>query len=174
MISTNDTTILAMFSRYPEISDDEADVYLEQIEHEENREICNVLIGRQPENTLNQEQQRTYREFLRWSTDRTLRVRNEQIAARRRGINTRLRDRLLEMRDRGEISEEALLVYAVSGPLPQDFEFAHLSDRDKERFWEERVESNLGVRWREYLGTRADFMKMPGGPPKVDWAKEGF
>ena len=120
---------------------------------------------------MNEDQQRTYLEFQRWSRDRTQRVRNEQIAARRQNVNTRLRDRMIQMHSDGSITDEFLLLYAVSGPLPQQ---GFISDREKQLWWEQRVESNLGVEWRTYLGTRADFMKMPKQNLKVNWAKEGF
>jgi len=173
LISTNDTSILAMVSRYPNIPELEADRYLLQIEHEENREICEVLLGREPEDSLSEDQLRTYKEFQRWSLDRLQRTRNEQIAARRRNVNTRLRDRMIRMHREGNITDEVLLLYAVSGPLPQQ-EYHTMSEVEKERWWEERVESNLGIEWRTYLGSRSEFMKMSKNKAKVNWAEDGF
>ena len=174
LISTNDTSILAMVSRYPNIPDLDADRYLLQIEHEENREICEVLLGREPEESLDQDQLRTYKEFQRWSFNRTQRIRNEQVAARRRNVNTRLRDRLLQQHREGLVSDEVLQMYAIQGDLLTQQQFHTMTAEEKQRWWEERVESNLGVNWRAYLGTLADFIKMPEKPKKVNWAKEGF
>ena len=173
MTSVNDTTILAMFSQYPNISDSEADRQLLLLEHEENREICEVLLGREPENILDHNQLRTYREFIRWASDHTFRTRNEQIVARRQNRSTRLRDRMVEMHTEGIITDEVLSLYAMSGPLPSRLEYSRMTAIQKEEFWEERAESNLGVEWRVHLGDRADFMKMPVRK-KVNWAKEGF
>ena len=43
LISTNDTTILSMLSRYPDMPEDEADGYISKIEHEENIELLEII-----------------------------------------------------------------------------------------------------------------------------------
>lgn len=178
MISVNDTSILAMFCRYPDISNSEAEEHMSLLEHEENRGVCEALLGQRLVTSLNPDQQRTYQEVIRWSNDRTQRTRNEQVVLRRRGKNNRLRDKMINLYERGIVSNEIMMLYAISGPLPDVLEYRKMRAEQKEEFWSNRIEQNLGdvpqtrLNWREFQNKLREWFQFEDR--KVNWMKEGF
>lgn len=178
MISANDTSILAMFTRYTDISNEEAEEQMNLLEHEENRGVCEALLGRVPASELDPDQRRTYYEVLNWSTDRTSRIRNEQIVARRRDQNTALRDSMVRLYEAGKIGTKEMMLYAISGPLPDRLEYQQWEPEQKEDFWLNRIEENMAdipqsrVNWEEFRGGVRHWFKFE--ERKANWMKEGF
>ncbi len=175
-VSTNDTTILAMLSRYPDIPDEEADEYITGIEHEENVPICHAVIGRIPPEQLDPEARQVYQEFRRWSLDRTRRFRNEQVSARRRQQETRTTIRMTQLHERGVISRETMLLYGISGDLPDREVYMALTPEEKEALWEDRIERRFGPNWRVTFRTLGpiSFSGTQMIRPVHDWRQEGF
>ncbi len=178
MISTNDTTILAMLSRYPNIPTEEADEYISKIEHEENVPLCHAVIGRIDPGELDEEARSTYDEFTRWSLDRTRRFRNEQIDDRRRQKENRTAIRMTQLHELGKISDEVMLLYGISGELPERQVLYNLSEEEKEAIWGERLERRFGPNWRRrFEGGRfalPTFLQRRVERFVHDWLKEGF
>jgi len=178
-ISTNDTTILAMLSRYPAIPIEEADEYISQIEHEENVPICHAVIGRIPPEELNEEARTVYDEFNQWSVDRTRRFRNEQWGGRRSHRENRTAIRMTQLHEKGIISNDVMLLYGISGDMPERGAYMAMSPEEKEAVWAERMERRLGPNWRERFRQRqcrlpVFLQKGMAKYPTHDWLKEGF
>lgn len=178
MISTNDTTILAMLSRYPDMSVQEADSYIAKIENEENIPICHAVLGRIHKSELQEDARRTYEEFNLWSQRRTRRVREEQWTTRRRQKETSLALKMNQLHQRGIVSDEILLLYGISGDLPEREMYIELNSDEKQALWEERMESRFGPNWRNMFARRNIgqplFSHRKFEYKKTNWLTEGF
>ena len=176
LISTNDTTILAMLSRYPNMPKEEADEYISKIEHEENIPICHAVLGRIEKEQLPEESRVVFEEFSLWSQRRTQRIREEQWTTRRRQKETNLSLKMNDLHRRGIINEEILVLYGISGDLPERNMYMSLTQEEKQALWEERMESRFGPNWRNRfsnLGLRL-FTHDKKEFSKFSWIKDGF
>lgn len=174
MISTNDTTILAMLSRYPDIPAEEQDEYISKIEHEENIPLCLAVTGRLSVNELTPNARRTFNEFSRWSEDRTRRVKNEQLSDRHRRRQNRTAIRMTQLHEKGHISDEVLLMYGIQGELPERLAYVGLSNEEKRIMWEERIEGRLGPNWREHVRYVPPLLVKEKQCENVNWRRDGF
>lgn len=175
MTSPNDTTILAMLSRYPDMSPEEADGYISKIEHVENVAVCHAVLGRIDRTELNEDARQTFDEFQRWSRSRTRRTREEQWTSRERRRETKLALKMNALFERGVITESVLMMYGISGDLPDRERYMLLSPEEKEAMWAERMEMRLGPNWRSRIthsAVPADFHRRE--ITKTNWLKEGF
>lgn len=171
MISVKDTSILAMLSRFPSMPAEEADQYIAQIEHEENIPLCLAVLGRIPASHLDEGAQVTYREFVRWSEDRTRRFRNERIANRQREREDRIASRLLQLHQSGSISEDVLVLYGISGELPERNTYHLMTVEERKVLWTRRMEERYGPTWRRHA---PGFSKLWETLATHNWIKEGF
>ena len=177
MTSTIDTTILAMLSRYPDIPRAEADEYINQIEHEENIPLCHAVIGRIEPEELDDDARQTYNEFTRWSSDRTRSFRNEQTNARYRRKENRTGIRMAQLHQQGRISDEMMLLYGLSGDLPDRPSYISLNEEEKEALFSERMERRFGPNWRDRFDDLPRFLRRRTwieDPQSHNWLKEGF
>lgn len=178
LISSNDTTILAMLSRYPDMSWEEADTYIQKIEHEENIPICNAVIGRIDKEDLSDDAKKVFEEFQMWSSRRTRRVCEEQWTARRRQKETSTAIRMTQLHEKGIISDEVMVLYGISGELPDRRMYMQLSTEEKQFLWEEKMESRLGPNWRSRFSNGVNnlyfFPKNKLEYIKTNWNKFGF
>jgi hypothetical protein len=175
LISPNDTTILAMLSRYPNMPVEEAKTYIEKIENEENVPICEALVGIIQKEDLNEESLLVFKEFMRWSDNRTTRTRQEQWTARKREQETKLSIKMNDLHRRGLVTDETMVLYGISGPLPEHGMYSSLSVEEKQLMWEDRMSSKFGPNWRSRftINVRAS-KEFAFDVEKVEWAKEGF
>lgn len=151
MISITDSSILAMLSRYPDMTHEEARGHISRMEHEENVPIAEAVVGIRSPESLNSDAKTIYDEFTRWSRQRTERTRNEQVSARQRNKETRLAQKLNDMHSRGLISDTTLVMYGISGSLPDRSQYAALSDREKQSLWSSRMDRRFGPNWRDHF-----------------------
>ncbi len=176
LISANDTTILAMLSRYPNMPPEEADCYISKIENEENIPICHAVLGRITKEQLSDDAKRTFEEFSLWSERRTRRTREEQWTARRRQKETNLSLRMNQLHQKGVINDDIMILYGISGELPERGMYMALTQQEKQAIWEERMESRFGPNWRtrfSSMGLRL-FNLNKKEYNKINWSKEGF
>ncbi|MGD9713507.1 MAG: hypothetical protein AB7V46_15790 [Thermomicrobiales bacterium] len=173
-ISVHDTTILAMLSRYPDMPEAEADGYIDKIEHEENVPICKAILGRMDKEELEPDARNTYDEFRRWADDRTRRARNEEWSSRRRQKESKLARNLTRLHEKGLITDQVLLMYGVSGDLPERNAYMALSQEEKEALWSERMEARFGPNWRTTFTSLPTFLQRRIESVGVNWLKEGF
>ena len=175
MTSTVDTTILSVLSRYPNIPADEADEYIAKIEHEENVPLCHAVIGRIEPEELDDDTRRTFDEFTRWSLDRTRRFRNEQIEDRYRRKENRTAIRMTQLHEQGRISDDMMMLYGISGDLPERHVYIELSEEEKEALFGERMERRFGLDWRRRFSNLPTFLRRRMFvQEKHNWLKEGF
>ena len=173
MNSTNDTTILAMLSRYPDISVAEQDEYISKIEHEGNIPICLAVVGRISKEELNPSARDVFEQFSMWSADRTRRARNEQISDRHRMKQNRTAIRMTQLHQQGKISDQVMLLYGISGDLPERETYEQLDETEKRTLWEERISRRLGSQWRSRINNLpAMFCEIQHGTH--NWIQEGF
>lgn len=173
MISTNDTTILAMLSRYPDMPVPEQDECISKIEHKENVPICLAIMGRVTREELTSSARLTFDEFSRWSMDRTQRTRNEQMSDRHRNRQNRIAIRMAQLHQQGKISDQVMLLYGISGDLPERKFYAKLSDNEKLALWEERMELKLGPSWRRHINNLPTMFREVEQSGH-NWLQEGF
>jgi hypothetical protein len=175
LISINDTTILTALSRYPHIPVAEQDEYINQIEHEENIPLCLAVVGRLSPDELTPSARQTYEEFTRWSIDRTRRIRNEQMSDRYRRKENRTAIKMAQLREQGVISEETLMLYGMSGDLPDRRVYRAMSDEEKRAIWEERMERSFGPNWRDHVAHVPPLLQKRSVEFEIhNWSKEGF
>jgi hypothetical protein len=163
-----------MLSRYSDISKEEADEYLDQIEHEETIPICEAVLGRISPNDLEPRARRVYDEFHRWSVDRTRRFRNEQWNDRRRKRENRTAIRMTQLHEKGLISNDTMLLYGISGDLPEYGMYMAMSDEEKEALWTERMERRFGPNWRQRFNNLPPLLRQKLKNSTHNWLKEGF
>lgn len=168
-----------MLSRYPDMPAEEANEYIGKIEHEENIPICHAILGRINKDTLEDDARQTFEEFQRWSEDRTHRFCNDQWNARRRQKETRTALRLTQLHEQGIIPPAILLMYGISGELPERNAYLGMSPEEREHLWNEKMETRFGPNWGRMFNSRQ--IQNPFQSPfwrckyfKVDWLKEGF
>jgi len=83
---------------------------------------------------------------------------------------------LINLHRQGRISDEILLLYGISGELPNIEKYSKLSVAEKQSVWSEKLESNLGSDWERQIGR---IKKMPAvfrgrSFGKPNWRREGF
>lgn len=174
MISTNDTTIIAMLSRYPGMSAEEADTYISRIEHEENVPVCLALLGRVELEELSVDARRTFMEFKRWSDDKTKRISQEEIAARSSYKETRRAAKMLQMHEKGLINDQMLILFGISGELPLHQVYAAMTEDEKIGLWESRMQQRFGDSWRSRVRSVPSFMCRTTEVRGCNWIREGF
>jgi hypothetical protein len=177
LISNNDATILTMFTRYPDISDQEADLYLAKMDSEESKLVGEALLGRKERKDLDDGVRAIYDIYKNWSDDRTQRLRNEEIVARHNKKETDLSLKLNRLHQKGLINDEVMVLYGISGPLPDRMQTARMTQNEKIAMAQQRMEGKFGPNWRE----RFRSMNIPLITSKIvnisrgiNWAEEGF
>ena len=83
---------------------------------------------------------------------------------------------VIRMHERGQISDEALLLYGISGDLPEIHVLRDMTPRQRVAMWSERLDDRLGDDWRERLHRRGftlpTFLRIV--EQTHNWLKEGF
>jgi hypothetical protein len=178
-LNSNDKAILAVMARFPDMPIEEANEYIERIDDDNNIPVCYALLGRIGAEMLGQEARQVFDEFQRWSQDRAQRIRNEQGNARKRRLETRLALKMIEWHERGRISDQTLLMYGISGALPERNTYMAMSPAEKERLWADRMENRFGPNWVERFSNRnlplpTMFKGRQREPSHINWSREGF
>jgi hypothetical protein len=154
---------------------EEAKTYIAKIENEENIPICEAVVGIIPKEQLSKEAFSVFKDFMRWSLYRAARTRNEQWTARKRRQETNLSIKMNDLHSKGIVSDETMVLYGISGPLPEKDTYSELSVGQKQSFWEERLSSKFGPNWRSRFPINVRSCKEFGVDGiKHNWTKEGF
>jgi len=86
-------------------------------------------------------------------------------------LTTKMANSIVARHQKGEVSDEFLKVFAISGTFPEPEEFQEMTLNERNDFWSSRIEKNLGPNWREILGAMSNcFVK----PSNQNWLLEGF
>lgn len=177
MISSNDTSIVAMLTRFPDMSPEEADRHIDKIENQENVPICMAIIGRIRPEELSDDARLTFEEIKNWSNDRTQRTRMEQITARQKQKETKMARKMIEMHNKGQISDQTLVLFGISGPLPERSNYERLSIEQRNEIWEEKMRAFYGRSWRRNVGSSMrnfSFIDKAIDSNIKNWQSEGF
>lgn len=173
ILSAKDTSIIAMISKFPNLSDDEFDSAINDLDNQEMRKVCMVLVNRASVDTLNEEQREFAYEVAGWHLDGVRTRRTENVERRRSEKEpNKTAQKLLKMRDKGQIDDKVLVLYGISGPILSRPE---QTQEDKMELLRQRVRERFGTRWRErlsypgWLDYGDDAVDM-----RPDWCREGF
>jgi hypothetical protein len=79
---------------------------------------------------------------------------------------------MIKLRDRGVISDEVLLLYGMSGELPDRQRYVKMSQDEGRAFWEKRFNDKLGENWQEHIVQLPAIFGRKG--LGTNWLKEGF
>jgi len=183
LISPKDASVIAVICKYPDMSDEDLHRYMDLLENPANKKLVLALLGRINPDTLDENAQQELEEIKGWHLAGVLRRRNEQINARYQNRETRMAQKMLSMRERGVISEETLILYGISGPIPErhptrDREYTH---EEKLAELHGRMERRFGIRWRERFSRLPEWLAIEDPSwfrkhdlGKVNWMKDGF
>lgn len=87
--------------------------------------------------------------------------------------------KMIQLHEQGLISDQVLLMYGISGDLPERDAYNTMSSEEKERLWHERIKSRLGPNWMERFSGRN--LPLPIFPkrrfetrPLISWKHDGF
>lgn len=78
--------------------------------------------------------------------------------------------KMIEMHNEGKLSEAFIIMYGIQGDLPTREEYSSMTESQRSEFWEDKMESRFGKRWRRYIKAPT-FMKLV---EKANWKIEGF
>jgi hypothetical protein len=83
---------------------------------------------------------------------------------------------MFEMHQNGEISDEALLLYGMSGEVPDPKWLCNLEDHEREKFWNKKMSKRLGENWRERFRSLPDFLRRVVVSSRLipKWSRDGF
>lgn len=175
-LSINDNTIMWAICQYPDLKFQEKEEMITKIKNPHAQKVAKALAGLIPLNELS-EQERI--DLIDWETRRNRkqnRIRNEQIQTRYNNESpTNLARKLLSMRDKGQITDETLILYGISGDLPVRTTYNQMTSKEKRQIWENRMKNRYGVTWREYFNTIPSIFEDDVREEIInEWMKEGF
>lgn len=175
-LSTNDNTIMWAICQHPDLKFREKEQMVTKMENPRAQRVAKALAGLIPVDELSAEDRELLISWETWRNRKQKRIRDVEHQARRNSDEpTRLATKLLEMRGRGQVSDETLFLYGVSGELPNRTTYDQLTLKEKRTIWEERMKNRYGVTWREHFRTLPSIFEEDVREEIIDeWMKEGF
>lgn len=82
-------------------------------------------------------------------------------------------EHLIRLREQGKISDDLLVLYGISGDMPEITTYQEMSIQERHRFWLQRLENNLGPNWIRVFPTIYQRFKRLFFD-RVDWQNDGF
>lgn len=81
--------------------------------------------------------------------------------------------RMVQLHQQGKISDQVMMLYGISGDLPERKFYEKLSNNEKLALWEERMQLKFGINWRRHINNLpAMFRDIEQGVH--NWLQEGF
>lgn len=180
MISTKDMTVIGAICQYKNLSTEEQDTFLNNLEDQRYRPVCSVILGRQSKESLSEQELQVLEEIEEWKKNRIKRIHSEQQAARYKQQAdpnlppTRMARNLLKMRERGLVNDEMLLMYGISGDLPERHIYTAMTPEQRREFFHSRMESRFGPNWRRFVTLEWSEQIFEDREILEDWLTEGF
>jgi hypothetical protein len=84
---------------------------------------------------------------------------------------SRVAPNVVQLHQRGLIPIEAVLLFGISGDLPEQTHYSQLTNNEKLAFWEDRLEGRLGPNWRRHFNDLPTFFRRK---EKHHWQSQGF
>jgi len=81
---------------------------------------------------------------------------------------------LLTLYQGGLVSEHILYIYGISGKLPDRETYYQMSEQEVEVFWDKKMSSKFGKRWRNIFTKLPDFLQKRDFFESNCWITEGF
>lgn len=179
MISPKDASIIAIICKFPDLSEEEIQNLVSNLENPANANVCLALANRLEDSELTAEELAKVEEFRASNQERTERVRREEIEARRREQVTPLARNLLKLHEQGKVTTNMLLLYGVQGDIPERHPVLHrdLSQEEKAEIIRERFRQRFGENWERTIGHLVPKWlrhRKEWSITTVDWSKDGF
>lgn len=175
-LSPNDKSIIGAICHYPDMKVEEKQKLINKLNNHDLIKITEALAGIKNMSELNAEERSQLIELETWRDDKRTRIKNEQIEARRRSNEPNaFAKKLIEMKNRGLISDDYLFLYGVSGSLPVRSTYAQMTQEERKQIWETRMVNRYGIRWRSYFNSVPVIFEDSSDLMLDDeWIKEGF
>lgn len=78
----------------------------------------------------------------------------------------------MKLYQQGAISTEFLIIYGISGELPEEEVYLSLSSEEKQALWEDRMDKSFGPDWKRHIkNLPAIFQELQDNH---NWLKDGF
>lgn len=174
MISPNDGSILFAIKMYPDMDQDEINTYIGRLDQDEIIPVARAMAGQIDPNDLNSQSKQIYNEFMELSSNRINMIRTEEQTSRLNRKETKRANKMIELKNKGIISEETLILYGISGPLPERNVYLNMSSSDREHLWMNRMSRRFGSDWQDRLNIQPNFFKSKLESITHNWLKEGF
>ena len=119
-INAHDRSIIGVICQYPDMSVSEKQKAIRKLNNQNLKPIIEVLTGLENNNILSKDDNIVLNDIQKWKENRTKRLRNQEIQARRNSNEpTRLAKNLIRLKEQGVITDQTLFLYGVSGELPE-------------------------------------------------------
>ena len=83
-----------------------------------------------------------------------------------------------ELHKKGIISDEIMILYGISGELPEINMYKEMSFEEKQSIWEEKMEDRFGPEWRQRFNNNFEnyklLLKRKKEYTKNEWFFSGF
>lgn len=146
MSVANDNAILAILSQYPNMDVEDANLYIGKIEDDRYAMVAKVIVGQIDISELDEQAGYIYSEIKFWYTRKQEQIQAEQRTARRRGQKTPLAKKMLAAYEQGRIPIEMLMLYGISGDLPQLETYSDMNQEEREVYWRSRISGRVKSR----------------------------
>lgn len=81
---------------------------------------------------------------------------------------------ITKLHQQGRISDEHVLLYGISGNLPERSTYFQLSIEERETLWHEKIEKKLGPNWKNNFPNLPLLIKCHKTVNSNSWLTEGF
>ena len=175
-INAHDRSIIGAICQYPDMSISEKRKAIRKLNDPNLKPIIRVLTGLENSDILSKDDRIVLADIQKWKENRTKRLRNQEIQARRNNNEpTRLAKNLIRLKEQGIITDNTLLLYGVSGDLPEQRTYQQLNLEESRSFWERKFRNRYGDSWRNYFDTLPSiFDESHKAELSKEWPKEGF
>jgi len=172
--SVNDTTIIHMFLTNPDLSVQEQNSNLLKLENPYNVELCEAILGRIRPEDLIDELKKEYYELKHWAQFKKTKIKQEQIENRKKNKQNKFAERLLKLYRQGRVSEEVLLLYGISGNLPEKSVYQEMTAEERRDFWNQRSRENFESDVDSSFFSMSRIIEKRKQSEKIDWIRQGF
>ena len=106
---------------------------------------------------------------------------SSQNSIRKKHQEARLTLKMNELHSKGVINDQTLLMFGISGDLPDVSSYNRLTTEEKSTIWNEKLANRFGNNWREDFNRKAiplitvrRLKASNADLDKINWRKEGF
>jgi hypothetical protein len=165
MRSAKDETRIMMICKYHDLQPEMQEEIINNCDSEDTKIICKVLVGQIPLLNVSEHMQKEINDIYEKHSLQIFNTRNVEIKNRRNNTESSFAKTMLKRYQKGLISHSMLMLYGISGTLPDRHPLLNRSytPEEKMNILETRLQNRFGVNWREVLKNNND-----------SWLKDGF